>query len=65
MFSQMLPWLIIACLVGVIAGLIIGTYVGSSLLQRHEKAAQPQPLTYPQGPTRYLDDDHYDRRPRR
>jgi hypothetical protein len=59
---QMLPWLIIACLLGVVIGLIGGMHISSSLFQRHHQETQSQPLVYQRSPTRYLDDDHYGRR---
>jgi len=65
----MMPWLIIAGLVGLVVGLISGTFIASSLLQRyshHVQSTQTQPQPhYPRVQTRYLDDDEYMRRPRR
>jgi len=68
MFAQMLPWLLIALLFGIVVGLIAGTHIGSSLLHRHVQATQVQtrPLGgYQRIPSRYLDDDPYGERPRR
>lgn len=77
MFSLMLPWLIIACLLGVVLGLIIGIYIASSLVQRHYRhfltgQAPTQPLSaqpisgYRRSPAPglYLDDEPFGR-PRR
>ncbi|GCF08087.1 hypothetical protein [Dictyobacter arantiisoli] len=69
MFPLMLPWLIIACLVGVVLGLVIGIYIASSLVQRHYhhfQSVQTQPSAQPlsgyrRAPVQYLDDEPFGR----
>jgi hypothetical protein len=72
-FTQILPWLIIAALIGVVLGLVIGIYIASSPVQRyyhHFQAMQSQARTQPlstsgRKPVRYLDDEPFVVRPRR
>ena len=73
MFTQILPWLIIAALIGVVLGLVLGIYIASSLVQRYyhhfqamQSQVRTQPLsTFDRKPVRYLDDEPFVVRPRR
>jgi hypothetical protein len=69
MFSLMLPWLIISCLLGVVLGLVLGISIASSLVRHnyhHFQSMQAQSPTQPlsdyrRGPVQYLDDEPFGR----
>ncbi len=74
MASQILPWLVVALLSGIVLGLIIGVALGSSLVKGHyshfvRKTQPPQPSKTrplvpppPANQAPYCDDFPYDDR---
>ncbi|GER86879.1 hypothetical protein KDW_10410 [Dictyobacter vulcani] len=69
MFALMLPWLIIAVLIGGVIGLVGGFFLASSLTRKHyshfqEIHTQPIQRGFPRPVSRYLDENEVYARPR-